>query len=50
MIFKNSDYFSNQKTLLVLISRIVSNYMKFNFQKKKILSKQTFNFDFVIDI
>ena len=40
MIFKNSDHFSNQKILLVLISRIVSNYMKFNLPKNLILPKQ----------
>ena len=40
VIFKNSDHFSNQKILLVLISRIVSNYMKFNLPKNLILPKQ----------
>ena len=47
MIFKNSDYFSNQKSLsfflaisLDLISPIVSKYVKFNFHKSFILSKQ----------
>ena len=40
MIFKNSDHFSNQKILLVLISRIVSNYMKLNLPKNLILPKQ----------
>ena len=44
MTFKNSDHFSNQKILMVLISRIVSNYLKFSLPKNLILSKQTFNF------
>ena len=50
VIFKNSDHFSNQKILLVLILQIVSSYMKFNLQKNLILSKQTFSFDFVTGI
>ena len=50
MIFRNSDHFSNQKILLVLIARIVSNYMKFNLQKIFNLAKATFNFDFVSGI
>ena len=36
--------------LLDLISWIVSNYLKFNLSPSLILSKQTFNFDFVSGI
>ena len=36
--------------LLNLISWIVSNYLKFNLSPSLLLSKQTFNFDFVSGI